>query len=430
VRTGSFSKGDSPGGIRRAFGWVEGRFPAARVVWLGLIVLGGYGVWFLENGTGLPSLIAFPIAAMLVDLLFQRMRFDRVRFPDAALATGLFLALLFPPVVPIIAGVAATLFAVAIRHIARLKGRPWFNPAASGVLFGAILFGLGPAWWGSISEPLTLAVGMVLLVRNRRNWRLPVVFLFSYAGLTVLQRAAVASLTASAVSYPVLFLSAIDPSILFFGLFLVPEPRTAPVARPTQSIYAVLIAAGTALGPLAFPTAAPLIALLLVNAAYTAARWRGLGVDATQVRRGASFVPRPSSAPSRKGGWPVSSRVGALIGVIVLLGVLAPLGTNPGGPTVPLLAIGPPSGSSGQVSSGRSTGVCLSDSPSVPAATAASLHKALGPSVILGDNTATGVVTFYDPVNGVTVTETDMYEDFGFAEFNGDDYAISGCVPP
>jgi hypothetical protein len=36
-------------------------------------------------------------------------------------------------------------------------------------------------------------------------------------------------------------------------------------------------------------------------------------------------------------------------------------------------------------------------------------------------------VVFYDPVNRATVTETNIYEDYGFAEFNGDDYAVMGC---
>ena len=77
---------------------------------------------------------------------------------------------------------------------------------------------------------------------------------------------------------------------------------------------------------------------------------------------------------------------------------------------------------------GGSLSGCQSDNPSIPASTLASLHKALGPSVILSYDGSTGVVVFYDPVNQVTVTESGLYEDFGYAEFNGDDYVVSGCA--
>ncbi|MFI5414514.1 MAG: hypothetical protein ACHQ16_02460, partial [Candidatus Lutacidiplasmatales archaeon] len=75
------------------------------------------------------------------------------------------------------------------------------------------------------------------------------------------------------------------------------------------------------------------------------------------------------------------------------------------------------------------TASCTSDSTSVPSATLAALHKALGPAVILSYSASTGTTIFYDPVNQVTVTETDLYEDYGFAEFNGDDFAVNGCSP-
>ena len=43
--------------------------------------------------------------------------------------------------------------------------------------------------------------------------------------------------------------------------------------------------------------------------------------------------------------------------------------------------------------------------------------------------TSTGQTVFYDPVNQVTITETNLYEDYGYAEFNGDDFAVNGCSP-
>ena len=48
--------------------------------------------------------------------------------------------------------------------------------------------------------------------------------------------------------------------------------------------------------------------------------------------------------------------------------------------------------------------------------------------MLLSVDTGTGTVVFYDPANKVTVTETNIYEYYGFAEFNGDDYAVLGCA--
>lgn len=112
---------------------------------------------------------------------------------------------------------------------------------------------------------------------------------------------------------------------------------------------------------------------------------------------------------------------------LVLLSLVA-AAAGPSATPTQLVAVSSTSGGSGgstpvQVSN------CQSDNPSIPASTLTQLHHALGPSVILSYNSNTGVVVFYDPVNHVTVTETDLYEDYGYAEFNGDDYAVNGCSP-
>ena len=113
--------------------------------------------------------------------------------------------------------------------------------------------------------------------------------------------------------------------------------------------------------------------------------------------------------------------------VLVVLGVAAGISPNPH--AQPIL-VTPPGGSGGGGGGGGPTLTnCTHDNPAIPASTLSSLHSMLGPSVILSDNPNTGVVVFYDPVNHVTVTESDLYEDFGYAEFNGDDSAVSGCHP-
>ena len=413
------------GGISAALARARRRLPAARLLWLALAALAGYGVWFLGGSLGIANAIALPIAALVTDLGLQRVRFERLRFPDAALATGLFLALLFPPAVPLVAAIATTILAITLRHALRAKGRPWFNPAALGIVAGALLFGILPAWWGAISEVLVLVLGAAVVLWQRSTWRLPVVFLLAYAALAVLMRIIV-SLDSGVVLVPmVLLLTAVDPTVIFFGLFMVAEPRTAPSDAPSQVVFAIVVAATAAMLPLGLPALALPLALLLGNLIAVALRLRpaaasARGADETAKRR----APRPRPATPVR--WSLGRRVGVGFTVFVLVGVIALATYTPASSPANVLAS---HGSAGG-GSAASLSECQTDNASVPASTLSSLHKALGPSVILSYTPSTNLVVFYDPVNAVTVTETDLYEDYGFAEFNGDDYTSVGCVPP
>jgi hypothetical protein len=107
--------------------------------------------------------------------------------------------------------------------------------------------------------------------------------------------------------------------------------------------------------------------------------------------------------------------------------VVAVVASNPAPPSAAPLLQSPTSPIGGGGGGGTQAN-CQTDNPSIPAATLSQLHHMLGPSVILSYNPSNGITVFYDPVNQVTVTESDLYEDYGFAEFNGDDYAVSGCA--
>jgi len=407
--------------------------PPARLVWISLAVLGIYGVRQL-SGLGEVSLLVLPLLAVGTDLAFQAARFSKIRFPDAALATGLFLALIFPPVVPLALAGAATFAAIAIRHALRYRGHPFLNPAASGVLLGGVVFGLAPAWWvaiGPLGEYLMLALGAVLLIRTPRAWRVPLGFFVAF-GLVV---AAVHLLVSATVDSNVLFLAVVDPATLFFGLYMVTEPRTAPSDPFLQPIYGAAIGVGAAAFPLLFPSLGVIVALLLVNASVALLRVAVSLRDARPARhRPRSGASRPRT--DRPVRWPVAYRVSAVFFVLVVL--IAAAGLAPNAHPQPIGVVTPGSGGGGSGSGGGSGGGggggvtltnCSHDNPSIPASTLSSLHQMLGPSVILSDNPNNGLVVFYDTVNHVTVTESDLYEDFGYAEFNGDDYAVNGCHP-
>ncbi len=408
--------------------------PPARLAWISLTVIGAYSAYDLL-GLGLTTLVALPLISAVVDLSFQALRFSRVRFPDAALATGLFLALILPPIAPMLLAGTLTFVAVAVRHALRAAGRPWFNPAATAVVLGTVLLGLAPSWWvgiGPYGLPLLLALGILLIARTPTSWRLPAVFLVSYGFLMVVEH-----VVAGASTDPrILLLGIADPATLFFALFMVPEPRTSPAAPHQMVLYAGVVGTLAAFLPLFLPSLGILVALLGGNLLAVLLRWSPAeSLDRLRSRSGSSErrSSRPSTGSERRRSrstparWTLSYRIGAGIAVVVVLAAVT--GANPLSSTPsPVLKVTSPSGSGGGGGGGVAT-ACQTDNPSIPSSDLTSLHKVLGPSVILSYDASTGVVTFYDPVNQVTVTETDLYEDYGFAEFNGDDYAVSGCAP-
>ncbi len=395
---------------------------------MSLSVLGAYAIVFNLHGLGLIPLIALPLLAAETDILFQMARFHSVRAPDAALATGFLLALLLPPTVTLIQAAAVAGAAITMRHVLRYRERPVFNPAAVGVLLGALFFGMAPSWWGAIASWLVVLVGVIVTLRTPGSWRLPAGFLASYAAFGSLATVAFGR----AASPQVLLLGALDPAMLFFGFFMVPEPRASPTQPLERLFFGVIVGTATAFLPLVTPVLAPLVALLLGNVMALVVR----RLEATEAARIQAAKTRSSrrgrrtrrARPERKpmetrNEWTAAYRVGAGVLVLVVLGGIsfAAHGSN----TTPFSTVRPNVPASG--SSGNVTASCTQDNPSVPSSTLTLLHERLGPSVILSMDSNSGTVVFYDPVNKVTVTETDMYEDFGYAEFNGDDYAVAGC---
>ncbi len=418
---------------RRASVRAFARLPRpVRLLWISLAILGGYAIAFNLNGVGLASLIALPLLAAEIDILFQFFRFRSIRAPDAALATGMLLALVLPPAVPLLQAGAITVAAITLRHVLRYRERPVLNAAASGVLLGTLLFGMAPAWWGSISLWLVVALGIAATLRTPGSWRLPAGFLAAYAAFATLQN----PLLAGPTSPQVLLLRALDPSMFFFGLFMVPEPRTTLIQPMDRLFFGVFVGMATAFLPALIPSLAPFVALLLGNLVTVVVR-RFQAVEEASARtapsklaphRRKSRQERRRKQPSMEDArpeWNVGYRVAAGLFVFVVVGAFAFASTAPS--QTPFATFRPSLPAS--ASAGNVTADCSKDNPSVSSDVLNFLHQRLGPSVILSTDPNSGTVVFYDPVNHATITETDMYEDFGYAEFNGDDYAVMGCSP-
>ena len=253
---------------------------------------------------------------VVTDLAFQSVRFRIPRFPDAAIATGLFLSLLLPPSVPLIGAATLALAAIGAKHVLRYRGRPILNPAAVGVVAGAFLFGIAPAWWAGVGpwgEEILVAFGVALILRNPVAWRLPVAFFAIYAPVSVAMKAVLGA----ALAPKLLLLGVLDPATLFFGLYMVIEPRTAPANPHLYPLYGAVIAVGAVFLPLVIPGPGVLLALLLTNLGAVGVR---VALDARAIPIGRLPFPRrplgdqrspPTLLPGREAG---SAGVAGLVG--------------------------------------------------------------------------------------------------------------------
>lgn len=409
--------------LQRLYRW----FTPLRLLCFALLGLAGYGMYILGPMAVLLQLLIIPPIALAVDGILAYVRWGSFRFPWAGLATGLFVALLIPPqgaigpfsdTTILLAGVAVTVIALLAKHTFRTRNHPWFNPAALAIVFAGVLFGITPAWWGAISIPAVVIAGVLIALRQPRRWQIPVTFFASYSALTI----AGSFLTTGVPDPHVVLLDLIDPSLLFFTFLMVTEPRTSvanPQLQPAFGLAAGLLAGlfRLVLNGTTSLAASENLLLALLGANLVAVGVRSLDARARAERAAAEPSTRRSRpvVRSTRSSWGWGHTAGAALLMIILIGVS--WGTA-GSPQVP--AAGPPP---------KVVVVsCSQDNRTIPAADLTMLHRTLGPSVIFSYDKATGATVFYDPVNHVTIYETDLFEDFGTAEFNGDDQVLAnGC---
>ena len=239
-----------------------------RLVWIFLAILVWNGQGFVSRSVAEPLLI-LPVVAAAVDIGFQLVRFPRLRFPDAGIANGLFLTIILWPTTITLALVSVAVVTVGLRHGARVSSHPIFNPAAAGVLMAAVLFAM-PQPWHLGSQPIDTALaavlGLILWSRAWHTWRIWVPYFALNLGAT----AVIAELFGGPSAVPLaLQVAVLTAETIFFGLFMVTEPRTAPTSRRAMIVFGATVGAAAALMPLAF-SEYPLLSALGVLAPYLA----------------------------------------------------------------------------------------------------------------------------------------------------------------
>ncbi len=248
--------------------------PPVRLVWISLGILLALGDGFVSAARAGP-LIAVPLIGAITDLGFQRVRFPRLRFPDAALATSLFLSLIIWPSDVSLPLVSIAIASIGLRHFVRTGGHPWFNPAAAGLSLATVLFALPTSWHVGLTTSALVAIvvlGVLLIARAPHAWRIPVAYFAAYFVTLIALTVAVgaAGQLASAIT-----LEGLSGASLFFGFFMVTEPRTAPSARRAMLVFGALVGVVAAGFPVLFAelpvvgalgVIAPFLALFVGNA--------------------------------------------------------------------------------------------------------------------------------------------------------------------
>ncbi|HKS59549.1 MAG TPA: hypothetical protein VJS68_02080 [Thermoplasmata archaeon] len=277
-------------------------FPPVRLVWIFLLVIVWNAQGFVNRAVAEP-LLALPLICAAVDLGLQFTRFPRLRFPDAALGNGLFLAIILWPATISLEFAAIAAATVGLRHLVRRGGHPLLNPAALGVTIAATLFALPQPWHVGTTLDQTVLVailGLILWSRAWHTWRLWGVYFAANLSATALIAFLLGGAGSLGLALPPVLMGSAP---VFYGMFMVTEPRTAPSARGRMILFGALVgvlAAGlpallseypevSALGVLA-----PYLALFIGNLLALTGRAPGA------ARRPAPAVPavtRPKPRP-------------------------------------------------------------------------------------------------------------------------------------
>jgi Na+-translocating ferredoxin:NAD+ oxidoreductase RnfD subunit len=210
-----------------------------------LLILFLITMFHLDITASLMLLFLSVAGAALFDTLFAKIKKQELRIPYSGIITGLILALIIDPTASWWQILVITAAATGLKDFLRPSDSHIFNPAASGLLIGFLLFGLNPSWWGPTPygfgklHPADLAIaisiaalGYVSLWRYKRYFNV-----LSYLVVSIiLQIVLLATSPMNAIQ------ALINPGSLFFALVMLPEPITTPVKKLRQVLFGTVVA--------------------------------------------------------------------------------------------------------------------------------------------------------------------------------------------
>jgi Na+-translocating ferredoxin:NAD+ oxidoreductase RnfD subunit len=204
-----------------------------------LIALASFGQDIRLLAPGLAGAIA---AAALVDVLILRKKYHVWEFPDGAVLTALFVAMILSPYEPWYVAACSSAFAIVSKYLFRTRSANVFNPAALALVVAFHVFHSGQSWWGALPEitPWALAVLFAtgIFITDRVN-KMPLVlaFLGSYYLLFT-----VTAFWGDPAGVAEVFRIPDLNAVLFFAFFILTDPPTSPVKYSDQLLCGVIVA--------------------------------------------------------------------------------------------------------------------------------------------------------------------------------------------
>ncbi|QHW29432.1 RnfABCDGE type electron transport complex subunit D [Paenibacillus rhizovicinus] len=179
--------------------------------------------------------------AVVVDVIFARVKKRKRIMPDGAAITGLIVAMILSlnTAWPIIASTAG--LSIISKHLLVYKKRAIFNPAAFGLFLSIPFFHTEQSWWGAFGDlpgwyiPLLLIGGYIVTSRVNKYPQVFVFFMTTFA-----------MLLAMAYFHKGDAFDALRPpfinATLFFGCFMLTDPPTSPAKLRDQVVFGVIAA--------------------------------------------------------------------------------------------------------------------------------------------------------------------------------------------
>lgn len=219
--------------------WVRTPKGLMTLVLVALAGVAGVSVGFARI---MPSLAASALAAALVDAPLLRARGRWWTFPDGAILTGLFVAMVLSPFEPWHVAAATSVVAVLGKHAFRGRTANVFNPAALGIVATFYLLGTGQDWWGALADAgligLAVLLASGLFIADRVN-KLPLVLVFLGSYFLLFTGVAYAGEPGVVAE---IFRAPDVNAALFFAFFILTDPPTSPIKYRDQVVCGVLVA--------------------------------------------------------------------------------------------------------------------------------------------------------------------------------------------